>query len=167
MEKEEPNHVAKKASTADVLGVAFGQTNVDPRWEDAYGALVKARDAIANRQKDLLTQASEENTPRSRNMADLGTDQYDRDWALGMASTEQETLYEIEQALSRIKNGTYGICEATGKPIEPDRLAAIPWARFSAEAEHHLEAEQKVTRARLGERQQVPKRAATQPTDEL
>ena len=42
-------------------------------------------------------------------------------------------LLEIEQALSRMDRGTYGICEETEEPIESERLVAIPWTRFSIE----------------------------------
>lgn len=42
-------------------------------------------------------------------------------------------LIEIEIALSRIENGTYGICEETEEPIETDRLLAVPWTRLSIE----------------------------------
>ncbi len=83
-------------------------------------------------------------------MADAGTDSYDRDVALSMLSHEQDAIYEIEQALNRIRNGTYGICELTGKRIARGRLAAIPWTRFSVAAERALEREGAVAHARLG-----------------
>jgi RNA polymerase-binding transcription factor DksA len=47
---------------------------------------------------------------------------------------EENSFAEVEAALQRIRNGTYGICEATGKPISLDRLRAIPWTRFCREA---------------------------------
>src|SRR4051812_17056677 len=101
-DKSKPTGQPAKASTQDILGTAVGASNVDPRWENAYRALVKARDAITKRQQDLLSQAAEEVTLPQRNIAEQATDDYDRDWALSMASSEQETLYEIEQALNRI-----------------------------------------------------------------
>jgi DnaK suppressor protein len=57
------------------------------------------------------------------------------DALLYAASSEREQLYEIEQALKRIEDGTYGICEVTGKPIGRARLEAIPTARLSIEAQ--------------------------------
>jgi DnaK suppressor protein len=42
-------------------------------------------------------------------------------------------LIEIESALARIQNGTFGICEETDENIEPERLKAIPWTRLSIE----------------------------------
>jgi DnaK suppressor protein len=49
-------------------------------------------------------------------------------------------LIEIEMALSRIENGTYGICEETDEPIEIDRLLAVPWTRLSIEGAEIREA---------------------------
>lgn len=93
-------------------------------------------------------------------MADAGTDTYDRDFALGVLSLEQDAVYQIEQAMDRIRNGTYGVCELTGKKIEEERLSAIPWTRFSAAAERQLETEGKRKRARLGEREPVARISA-------
>jgi RNA polymerase-binding transcription factor DksA len=59
-------------------------------------------------------------------------------------TVEREGLQEIEDALARIHNGTYGICELTGKPIEPERLEVLPWTRFTAAAERQLEREGRI-----------------------
>jgi RNA polymerase-binding transcription factor DksA len=67
-------------------------------------------------------------------MADIGSDTFDQDFTLGMAQTERQTLSEIDAALQRIENKTYGICQLTGKPIPKARLDAKPWAKFSIEA---------------------------------
>jgi len=63
-------------------------------------------------------------------MADIGTDNYEQEFTIGLMEGEQETLKEIDAALLRIKNGTYGVCEATHKQILKQRLRAKPWARF-------------------------------------
>src|SRR5215467_7623456 len=136
MEKDKPRRgkaEPSKSTTQEVLWTQVGVSNVDAKWEKRYRALAELRDSLMDRRRDLLSQAAEEITLAQRNLADVGTDHYDRDWALSMASSEQELLYDIDQALNRIRNGTYGICEATGKPIDPDRLKAVPWTRFSAE----------------------------------
>jgi len=72
-------------------------------------------------------------------MGQPGTDTFDRDFALSLVSSEQEALSEIEAAIQRIKAGTYGICEHTGKPIAKERLLAVPFTRFSAEAQKEIE----------------------------
>ena len=63
-------------------------------------------------------------------MADTGTNNYEIDNILGLMDSERKILIEIDIALSRIENGTYGICENDGEPIPNARLEAIPWARY-------------------------------------
>ncbi len=66
----------------------------------------------------------------SFHMADQGTDNFDREFALNLVSSEQDVLYEIDDALRRIDLGSYGVCEACGKAIEKARLAALPFAKM-------------------------------------
>jgi len=63
-------------------------------------------------------------------MADLGTDNFEQEFALGLMDSERKILAEINDALGRIDDGAYGICEGTGKPIGKARLKASPWARY-------------------------------------
>ena len=63
-------------------------------------------------------------------MADLGTDNFEQEFALGLMDSERKILAEIGDALKRINEGVYGICEGTGKPIARARLEAKPWARY-------------------------------------
>jgi len=72
-------------------------------------------------------------------MADLGTDNYEQEFALGLMDSERKLLREIDLALVRIENKTYGICEGTGKPIPKARLEAQPWARYCVEYARLLE----------------------------
>jgi RNA polymerase-binding protein DksA len=72
-------------------------------------------------------------------MADLGTDNYDQEFTLGLMDSERKLMKVIDEALDRIENGTYGICEGTGKPIPKARLEAIPWARYCVEYAWSLE----------------------------
>jgi RNA polymerase-binding transcription factor DksA len=83
-------------------------------------------------------------------MADSGTDNFDRDFALSLLSSDQDALYEIEEAIKRIEKDTYGVCELTGKPIPRARLDAIPWTRFTVEAQAQLEREGALRQKRLG-----------------
>ncbi len=72
-------------------------------------------------------------------MADQGTDNFDREFGLNIVSTEQDLLYEIDEALHRLDSGTYGICEITGRPIEIERLKAMPHARYCLAAQAEME----------------------------
>jgi len=71
--------------------------------------------------------------PSETNLADQATDLLEReiDWTL--EENAEQLLSEIDAALERIDAGTYGLCERCGTPIDPDRLAALPWARLCLE----------------------------------
>jgi len=66
-------------------------------------------------------------------MADLGTDNFEQEFALDLMDGERKLIHEIDDALARIDQGIYGICEGTGKPIPKARLEAQPWARYCVE----------------------------------
>jgi len=66
-------------------------------------------------------------------MADMGTDNYEQEFTLVLVEKDRTLLREINQGLAKIQDGTYGICEGTGKPISRARLEAQPWARYSIE----------------------------------
>ena len=72
-------------------------------------------------------------------MADLGTDAYEQEFALGLMDSERKLLKEIDEALTRIEMGQYGICIGTGQPIPKGRLQAMPWARYCVEYARELE----------------------------
>ncbi len=72
-------------------------------------------------------------------MADIGSDTFDQDFMLGLAETERARLREIDEALQRVVDKTYGICQMTGKPIPKARLDAKPWAKYTIEAARKLE----------------------------
>lgn len=72
-------------------------------------------------------------------MADVGSDNYDQDLMLGLMESERKLLREIDEALNRIADGTFGICQATGKPINKARLEAKPWAKYCIEAAREFE----------------------------
>lgn len=71
--------------------------------------------------------------------ADAGSDAYDRDFALSLLSQEQDSLYEIDQALKRVEQGNYGVCEISNKPIPAARLEALPFTRYTVECQAELE----------------------------
>ena len=98
----------------------------------------------------------------------MAGDSYDRDWALALLSSDQNAALEINEALERIRSGTYGKCELTGKTIPVERLKAVPWTRFTAEAERELEERGELPqyKARLGERGAIPREGPANPPPE-
>jgi RNA polymerase-binding protein DksA len=63
-------------------------------------------------------------------MADVASDTYDREFSLGLVSNERESLYELDDALKKIEEGTFGICEECKSLITKTRLKAVPYARL-------------------------------------
>ena len=71
--------------------------------------------------------------------ADAGSDAYDRDFALNLLSQEQDALYEVDEALQRLDEGVYGVCEMSGQVIPQARLEAIPFARLTVDCQAKVE----------------------------
>lgn len=151
-----PNHV-KAASLSDILGFAPGkkahksvivhEDEVPEKFRRYYKMLTELRAAVMEKlgehTEDTLMKSSKDDSGDlsgyGQHMADAGTDTFDRDFALSLVSSEQEALSEIEAAIKRIHDGTYGICESTQKPIAKERLLAVPFTRYSAEAQKDVE----------------------------
>src|SRR5258705_12952725 len=110
----------RKASTLDILGNSGRKAKVDPAWRRHYQHLGELREQMLDNRRTLTSDVREERSTYSLHMADAATDTYDSDWALSMLSSDQNAIYEIEEAISRIENGSYGKCELTGQPIESE-----------------------------------------------
>jgi RNA polymerase-binding transcription factor DksA len=123
---------------------------VKPEWQKFYVHLLELREQLVRQMNGLAKESAQELAGYSLHMADSGTDNFDRDFALSLLSSDQDAVYEIEEALKRIERKTYGVCELTGKPIPRARLEAIPWTRFTVEAQAQLEREGALRSRRLG-----------------
>lgn len=84
------------------------------------------KDALNTSQRD----ASGDLSGYSFHIADMATDNFDREFNLGLASSEQEILNYIDEALQKIDEGHFGICETCSKPIAQKRLIAVPYAKL-------------------------------------
>jgi DnaK suppressor protein len=89
--------------------------------------------------KRTQREASGELSGYSLHMADAGTDNFDREFALSLVSNEQEALYEIEEALKRLEHSTYGVCGNCEKNIMKARLEAVPFARLCVNCQSDIE----------------------------
>ncbi len=132
-----------------------GATFVDAKkikgeWQKYYNRLLELREQLLNQMNGLAKESAQEMPGYSLHMADSGTDNFDRDFALSLLSADQDAVYEIEEALKRIEKKTFGICELTGKTIPRARLEAIPWTRFTVEAQGQLERDGALRQRRLG-----------------
>ena len=154
--KETKSSKVKKLSTAsidDILG--FGspslgtgrpirdESKVPKQWLPFYQALMSLRNAlkgsIGERSSETIGASARESGELSINSSDAGTETFDRDLALSMVANDHEALEEIEDAIDRIFAGTYGICLETQKPINKNRLKAVPFTRFSVEGQNQFE----------------------------
>lgn len=75
----------------------------------------------------------------SYHMADMASDDYERDFSLGRATEEQKLLYMIDEALKRIEDGTYGNCAQCHKSISKKRLTALPYTELCIECQKSQE----------------------------
>ena len=97
--------------------------------------LLRKRQALAGDANHLEDEAvrkskDEAATMDISNFADLGTDNYEQEFDLSLREHQGQTLREIDEALERIDNKSFGICDVCGKPIPKGRLTAKPHARF-------------------------------------
>lgn len=74
-------------------------------------------------------------------LADAASSSYERDISIGVASTGREILFEIDEALARIEEGTYGICLGSGEQIPKERLDAVPYAKYTRDYQEKIENE--------------------------
>jgi len=72
-------------------------------------------------------------------MADVGTDNYEQEFTLGLIESDRQMLKDIDRALAKIGKGAYGVCEGTSKQIPRARLTAKPEARYSIDFARKLE----------------------------
>ena len=87
--------------------------------------------ALDSMETEALRSEGSESSSMPIHMADVGSDAYEQDLKLGISASERERITEIDAALQRIVDGTYGICEISGKAIKKARLRAKPWARWT------------------------------------
>lgn len=94
-----------------------------------------SEDTLKKSQKDAAGDIS----GYTYHMADVATDTYDREFSLGLASNDREELYELDDALKKIEDGTFGVCEDCKSLITKTRLKAVPSARFCVSCQEKKE----------------------------
>jgi RNA polymerase-binding protein DksA len=134
-EKKNGTAKTKKShlSAADIK--RFQQMLLDKRQE-IIGNVNEMKDEALNKSR---LDAAGDLSSMPIHMADIGTDNYEQEFALGLMDSERKLLREIDDAMQRIEDRKYGICEGTNKPIPKARLEAQPWARYCVEHAQMLE----------------------------
>ena len=171
--KKKTNSKTQISATAAILGrpVLKANTTSSPKkvkaeWQKYCQRLLDLREQLLGQMNGLAKESAQELPGYSLHMADSGTDNFDRDFALSLLSSDQDAVYEIEEALKRIEKKTYGVCELTGKTIPKARLEAIPWTRFTVEAQAQLEREGALKSRRIGQLGTVDSTGATEVESE-
>lgn len=164
-ERSKPNSVAA-ASVASLLGFnPFKKSSpeeearsIPEKWRRYHKLLLDARSklqaVLARHTDEALKKSGKDDagdlSGYSQHLADAGTDTADRDFALNLISSEQAQIKEIDDALERMRQGSYGVCEITGRPIPPSRLSSVPHTRYSIEGQKELERQRRALRRRGG-----------------
>lgn len=151
--KSAPKAAAKTASKAPAAEKSTAKP-AKPRKNHSsqfvqkqHQKLLELRDSILDTMigvsKDNLRNRAEgsEASAFGLHQADAGSDAYDRDFALTLLSQEQDALYEIDEAIKRIADGTYGVCERSEELIPVERLEAMPFARYTVTCQAEIEKE--------------------------
>ena len=155
--KKAAHHKVGAASAAMILGRPLAKagskavapetqswmpiSRVKPEWQKFYQNLLDLHERLRGQMSGLAKESQAEMESYSLHMGDSGTDNFDRDFALSLLSSDQDAVYEIEEALKLIEKGSYGVCELTSKVIPKARLEAIPWTRYTVESQAQLEKE--------------------------
>jgi len=148
------------ATTAEILG-AYRNGKIPAKWSKHYHRLCAERDRLVTRDC-----ASVETSPtKIDDLTDTASDEAQANLSLVAASATQDTIFEVLAAIRRIEQGTYGVCELTGEPIDAERLKAIPWARYSLAGQKELERDGEVRRYGLPKLECVSDPASAEEDD--
>lgn len=123
------------ATTADILGTTR-RRKIPAHWLSQYETLCSQRDDLLMRE-NLTTE--EYSNPKLDDLAEAGAEEAQRNISVLSTSATRERISEVVDAILRIERGSYGVCEITGESIEPDRLQAVPWTRYSLNGQIQLE----------------------------
>ena len=135
---------AAKPKESEEVDVSAIRTKLSDKDLDQYRqVLLRGRAELIGRVDSLEDEALRSSGGNLSNMplhmADVGTDTFDQEFALNMAASDREKLAELDAALQRIMDRTYGVCQLTGKPIPKARLDANPLAKHTVEAARLVE----------------------------
>jgi RNA polymerase-binding transcription factor DksA len=155
----------KQERKQPVMWTPNGKVKIKAEWQGYYNTLLDLRERLRSQMNGLAKESATQMESYSLHMGDSGTDNFDRDFALSLLSSDQDAIYEIEEALKRIERGTYGVCELTNKNIPKARLEAIPWTRFTVGAQAQLEREGALRQKRLAALGSMESTAVTEIDD--
>jgi RNA polymerase-binding transcription factor DksA len=109
------------------------------QWAKQHRQLMALREHFLAHRNGLVLDTERPVDLTTHDFADEAADALNHDLAASVLHATDDVLLEIDAAIRRIENGTYGVCEITGNKIPARRRMAIPWTRYTAPAEAELE----------------------------
>lgn len=119
-----------RPETGPRMPASRGREKIPERWAWHYRTLMHLRQRALQAHDEHASQANLPPDTESNDPADAAQEQSIRDLLWTELGAENDRLLEIDSALARIREGTYGICETTGRSIGLARLRAVPWTRY-------------------------------------
>ena len=143
MDKKSKKQTSKKAGTASKKMNPLTKQEIEDykqllleKRKEIIGSVNEIQDETLNKSRMA---ASGDLSSMPIHMADIGSDNYEQEFALGLLDSERKILHKIDEALMRIEEKNYGICLGSGKPIAKARLHAKPWAKYGVEYARKIE----------------------------
>ena len=103
------------------------------RLEEERTRLQGIRDGIQREQDEAVSETGGELSSFDQHPGDSGTETFEMEKNVSLLEQVDDELLEIEAAVQRLERGTYGTCQACGRPIGDERLEAMPATRFCVE----------------------------------
>lgn len=142
------NSTTKKRTASRAKARTPG-TRVPETWRWHHGVLQSLRTRLSNSFDAASVAAGQPLEPDTNDQADCATDEFDHDLAMSLLMHDQDALNEVDAAIRRIHDGTYGVCEESGSAIPASRLRAVPWTRYRKEVQERLERQGLAKQTRL------------------
>ena len=114
------------------------------RLADEQTRLQGIREELQTLRGEDQSESTQELSSYDQHQADVATETFEREKDLSILDSVEGELADIEHALQRLDDGTYGTCEACGKPIGDDRLEAMPATRYCLDDQALAEREQRI-----------------------
>lgn len=143
-------HTLRTAATLLESPELGAPSHASSAWAWHHRTLLKLRDRLMRAHTEHAGQIATPLDTSGIDLVDTTQDQLDRDVLWAELGADNEHLQEIDAALQRIRNGTYGRCEATGDPIPTARLRALPWTRYCRAIAEQIEASRTTPKERTG-----------------
>ncbi len=110
--------------------MAEAEPKFSGKQQEYYTRLLDIRDNLVDQVRTLSAHSLSSNKQAGEELADIGSDNFIREMEIGLMSEEGRQIQEIQAAIQRLKNGTYGICSECDKKIKAGRLEALPHAQL-------------------------------------